>query len=313
MLVPIVSVVIPCHNYGVYLREAVNSILAQTFIHFQIIVVDDGSTDPVSLDITQKFKAEKTTVIHTANQGVAAARNEGIARSDGKYILCLDADDKLEPTFLEKAVAVLEQESSVGLVTCKACFFGARQGVWNLPDVSSIQNLLFRHCVPSTCVLFRKADWEAVGGFDTSPVLRNVGEDFDFWLGLLELGRSLHQLPEVLFWYRRHSDSIIGKLKKFNKIAKYETFLRSTEYQMKKHINLYLRYSELFLPKLFLDILDPPPRFALMKRKKYKIMMACYVTFCRLPWFNTPRFAERRRNLQSRIDAIDFYAQRGLL
>jgi glycosyltransferase involved in cell wall biosynthesis len=99
---PKVSVIIPCFNQGEYVDQAVDSVLKQSFQDFEIVIVNDGSTDPFTISHLQNYSRQKTTVVHTDNQGLAAARNNGIRQAKSEYILPLDADDKIGATFLEK-------------------------------------------------------------------------------------------------------------------------------------------------------------------------------------------------------------------
>ena len=123
---PKVSVIIPCFNQGLYLDEAVESVLAQTFQDFEILVVDDGSTDEATIKMLKDYARPKTRVIHTDNQGLSMARNNGILEARGDYILPLDADDKIGPGYLEEAVRILDQHRDIGIVYCEAAFFGMR-------------------------------------------------------------------------------------------------------------------------------------------------------------------------------------------
>jgi glycosyltransferase involved in cell wall biosynthesis len=199
---PTVSVVIPCYNLGRYLGDALQSLQQQTFKDFEIIVVDDGSTDAESLSALARLEPQITQLIRTSNQGVIHARNTGIAEARGRYILPLDADDKIGTTYLEQAVAQLEANPALGIVYCKAEFFGDKSGPWELPPYHFpeilIGNVIFN------AGLFRRADWETVGGYN--PNMHEGWEDFDFWLSLIELGREVLQLPDTLFYYRiRHN------------------------------------------------------------------------------------------------------------
>src|SRR4051794_26342282 len=105
---PKVSVVIPCFNQGQFVDEAVASVLAQTCRDFEIIIINDGSTDEATNRKLAAYEHPKVQVIRTANQGAAGARNTGIDASSSPYILPLDADDKIAETYLEKALAVLD-------------------------------------------------------------------------------------------------------------------------------------------------------------------------------------------------------------
>lgn len=193
-----VSVIIPCYNQGAYIDEAVDTVLAQTFRDFEIIIVNDGSTDEATNRLLAVYCKPQTRVINTENQGVALARNVGIREACGKYILSLDADDRIAPIYLEKAVAVLESAPEVGIVYCLADCFGVRQGRWLIPDFS-LRGMLLTNLIFCTA-LYRKEDWERTGGYN--PNMSAGWEDWDFWLSLLELGLGVNRIPEVLFYYR---------------------------------------------------------------------------------------------------------------
>jgi glycosyltransferase involved in cell wall biosynthesis len=209
-----VSVVIPCFNQGQFVEEAVASVLGQSFAEFEIIVVNDGSTDERTIELLQNFAREKTRVIHTANHGLAAARNSGIAVAEGRYILPLDADDRIEPTYLEKAVAVLDGDPEVGIVYCQARLFGAIDSAWDLPDYSLERMLLDNIIFCSAC--YRRDDWLAAGGYD--PGMIYGWEDYEFWLSLIEKGRKVVRLQETLFCYRVASDSMVRSKEKWQKV-----------------------------------------------------------------------------------------------
>ncbi len=202
---PKVSVVIPCFNQGPYLEEAVDSVLAQTFQDFEILVVDDGSTDPETVRILQNYNRPKTRVIHTTNQGLAMARNNGIYEALGDYILPLDADDKIGTGYLADAVPILDRHPDMGIVYSEAAYFGIRGGRWDLPEYS-LDGILNHNLIFCTA-LFRRADWEAVGGYNVNMFYG--WEDWDFWLSLVRLGRKIYRIPKVHFHYRLREASMV--------------------------------------------------------------------------------------------------------
>ena len=118
---PLISVIVPCYNHGQFLAEALNSVLQQTYNTWECIVIDNGSTD-VTKGVADEFisRDERFKYIYQENKGVSAARNRAIAQSSGKYILPLDADDKIGLTYLEKIVKVLEEDTEVKIVYCDA-------------------------------------------------------------------------------------------------------------------------------------------------------------------------------------------------
>lgn len=199
----LVSVVIPCFNGGRYLEDAVQSALAQTWDDIEIVIVDDGSTDAATLRLLATARWPRTRVFRQPNGGPAVARNTAIREARGRYILPLDADDTIEPTYVEKALNVLSTRHDVGCVYCKAMKFGAESGPWELPpyraEELAVDNVIF------VTAMFRKEDWLRIGGFDEG--LRHGVEDYDFWVKMVASGRDVVQLDEYLFNYRVQSKS----------------------------------------------------------------------------------------------------------
>ena len=123
-----VSIIITCHNLGAYLQEAVDSALAQNYSDFEVLVVDDGSTDPATVALLDRLVADpRLRVFRNPNQGVAFARNFGIDNAAGEYILPLDADDRILPDYIARAVEVLDAHPEVGFVSCHYRTFGLRE------------------------------------------------------------------------------------------------------------------------------------------------------------------------------------------
>lgn len=203
---PRVSVVIPCYNYARYLPEAVGSVLAQTFTDFELLIVDDGSTDDsrAVADALAAAHPDRIRVIAQDRAGQPAiARNRGIAEARGEYVLCLDADDRIAPTMLERCVAVLDAEPGIAIAyTDRRDFDGVEQivqaGEYDFGRLRFANHL-------SYCALFRRAVWEAVGGYRTN--VRGC-EDWDFWVAAGARGFFGKRIPEPLFWYRRHDRGV---------------------------------------------------------------------------------------------------------
>jgi glycosyltransferase involved in cell wall biosynthesis len=155
---PRVSIVIPCYNQGAFVDEAIESVFAQTWQDFEIIVVNDGSTDPFTVKHLQQLNSPKTRVLHTDNQGLSSARNNGIRESQGEYILPLDADDCIGSAYLEQAVQLLDADPDVGIVYCKARFFGDRNSEWQLPEYS-LEEMLLNNAI-DPLIHYCKAGWK---------------------------------------------------------------------------------------------------------------------------------------------------------
>lgn len=173
---PIVSVIVPCYNQGCYLQECLESIFSNDYPNFEVVIVDDGSTDHESLKALDAISDPRVMIIRKKNEGVAIARNTAIAAARGKYILPLDADDKIGPGFIAKAVAILEKDAKVGVVSCEVARFGAETGPIKLPKFSP-KLMLMANVVVCTAV-FRRADWERFGGVSREYGLRLGGLGF---------------------------------------------------------------------------------------------------------------------------------------
>ena len=199
----IVSIIIPAYNAEIFLEETVTSALASTYTLLEIIIVNDGSTDNTQ-QIIDKIKLEHPEIkaIEQKNQGVAVARNVGIANSTGKYILPLDADDLISDDYVEKAVEILEQNSNVKMVNGLGEFFGDRQGKWNLKPYN--RKLLARKNMLYISGIFRKSDFDKTDGF--CPEIKGP-EDWDFWISLLKRGGNVVRIPSVCLYYRVHGNS----------------------------------------------------------------------------------------------------------
>ena len=202
---PRVSVVIPCYGLRRHLDEAVDSVLVQTYQDVEILVIDDGSTDRATVALLDGYRRPRTRVVRTPNRGLAAARNRGIAESRGVYLCALDADDRLAPTFLERAVALLDDDPGLAFVSSWLETFGDETWLWRR-DACDLVTLLGEDTV-HTAALVRRAVVEEVGGYATDMGMAGY-EDWDLWLSIVERGHRGTIIPEVLFHYRRRAGSM---------------------------------------------------------------------------------------------------------
>jgi glycosyltransferase involved in cell wall biosynthesis len=207
---PLVSIVIPCYNHGKYLHECLYSVLAQTYKNIEIIIVNDGSTDIDTNKIIDELDTSVYKIIHKKNEGLSAARNDGIISALGDFILPLDADDKLGNSYIEKAIALFSANSDIQLVFCKGKYFGAENVEMNNVFISYKSELLYNAIFPA-CV-YRKEDCISAGMYNMNM---NKGmEDWDFLIRLLADNKKVVQIPEVLFYYRRTGESMWDGLSK---------------------------------------------------------------------------------------------------
>ncbi len=201
---PEISVVIPCFNQGDFLHDAIRSVFRQTFDSWEIVVVDDGSTDPFTRNVFRKLSYPRTTVIRQRNQGLSAARNAGMRAARGQLLIPLDADDELTGHFMSTMRAALQGEPTAAFAHCWTRLFGDQNLIWVDRPYNPYQMLLSNSLVG--CVLMRKAAWLEVGGYDASMLAGN--EDWDLWLRFLENGWGTVEVPRPLFRYRRHGISM---------------------------------------------------------------------------------------------------------
>ena len=199
-----VSVIIPCFNHSEYLLDAVKSVVNSTYKNLEIIVVNDGSTEKTPQEIQSMLMPfDNVILINQENSGVCAARNNGIIKASGEYILPLDADDRIADTYIEKAVSILEQNPDIGIAYCEAEFFGTGQNKkWNLKPATLSNMLIQNRIFPSG--VYRKSKFLEVGGYKKEMELGC--EDWDFWLSIIETGAKVYQIPEVLFYYRKQQN-----------------------------------------------------------------------------------------------------------
>ncbi|MCZ7533590.1 MAG: glycosyltransferase [Acidimicrobiia bacterium] len=211
---PLVSVVIPVYNDGEFLEEAIASVFGQTEQSFEIVVVNDGSTDRSTLTIIENLAWPRTTVVNQPNRGLAAARNAGVAVSRGRFIVPLDADDAIEPRFIEVQLGALEANPTAAYATTWTRLTGDVEEIWIPRRFNKYQILLSNSNVG--CVLLRREAFDAVGGYNET--MRSGNEDWDLWVRLMDAGYDMVEVPEVLFRYRKHGITMSVRTE-----ARYET------------------------------------------------------------------------------------------
>jgi hypothetical protein len=195
-----VAVVIPCYNLGRFVVETVDSVLAQSRPAAEIVIVDDGSTDLLTLQRFEELRARNLTVLRTSNRGLSAARNFGVSRTSSPYVVTLDADDILDPRYLAATADVLDRHPEIGFVSTGIDAFGDASYQWTPPPCSITTALTRGAAHPAS--MFRRTMWQAVGGFDESSTFREGCEDLDFWISLMAAGTQGFVVPEPLLRYR---------------------------------------------------------------------------------------------------------------
>ena len=187
-----VSVIVPLYNKAPYIRECLASVFAQRYQNFEVIVVDDGSTDDGHIEVLHW----PARLIRISNSGPVFARNLGFANSTGDFILPLDADDWVDPTYLEKTVPICK-EYGVGFVSTDMVRFGKVNDI--LPARSlTLEEEKNANEIPCCSVVKREAFVQAEGYNQTA----NGYEDWDLWIDILKRGWTHRVVNESLFHYR---------------------------------------------------------------------------------------------------------------
>ncbi|MHB1213706.1 MAG: glycosyltransferase [Thiobacillus sp.] len=204
-MTPLVSIIMPCYNAVAHLPSSIASVLAQTFSDWELIAIDDGSTDSTLAWL--KAQDDPRIRVHSQpNQGVSVARNAGLAKASGVYVAFLDADDTWDVHFLGKMVATLQANPDARLAYCgwqNLGLPGGRGEPFVPPDYENATKAetLFAGCRwPIHAALVRRDAVMAAGGFD--PALKNA-EDYALWLQVA-ISAAIIRVPEVLAYYHFH-------------------------------------------------------------------------------------------------------------
>ena len=194
--VPTVSVILPCYNAHKFLAQTIDSVRNQTFRDTEIIVINDGSTNPETLAFLDALDSD-INVVHQENRGLPGARNTGFRHARGTYVLPLDCDDWLEPTHIEKMLQALEQNPDAAFAFCYFQLESEARGV--LKKQFNFFEQLFNNQLPY-CLLMKKSTWLYTGGYDET--MRQGYEDWEFNIRLGGMGMFGVLVKEPLFHYR---------------------------------------------------------------------------------------------------------------
>jgi len=238
---PLVSIILPTYNRDWVITQAIDSVLAQSYTNFELIIIDDGSTDKTT-DVIKSYEG-KLQYVYTKNSGVAKARNRGISISKGKFIAFIDSDDTWEPQKLAKQILFLSKNPSYGLCYCGAQYFHnknlERDTISHYKNIKNgfiFSELLKQPSIATPTVIIRADIIENVGTFNEKFKLF---EDRDLWLRVA-LNNKIHFVPELLVNIHRFSNA--------NNLTNQESEMR-VYYQLllkellatNKHLNIFDR------------------------------------------------------------------------
>lgn len=206
-----VSVIVPTYNRADYIGECLRSVVNQTYNDWEVIVVDDGSTDGTQSEVA-KLSGDRIKYLHQAHCGVSTARNFGISRASGDYIAFLDSDDMFHPSRLERQVAAMGNDPKACLCFASRVEIhrdGYPLGLHRGPDQVDLEALVLYFPFAPSDIMVRRAWLERVGGFDPSLV---VNEDRDLYLGLALAGGRFLRLDEYLGYHRYYPGRVFTDL-----------------------------------------------------------------------------------------------------
>jgi glycosyltransferase involved in cell wall biosynthesis len=267
---PLISIIVPCYNYGHFLPDALESVLAQDFDSWECIIVDDGSTDDTAV-VAAEFAAKDQRIhyIHQPNSGLSEARNAGLRKARGAFIQILDADDGIAPQKLGVQLAYLNQHPDAAMVYGDPQFFSESMNEITTERIDDLKKnrhlrksacgselmhmLVHENFIETSGPLIRRRVFDTIGMFDAS--FRSY-EDWQFWFRAAKAGFCLHYAPlrGTESWVRFGHPSMMRQLKQMNMSA--FQFRRYMQSSLTGYWSVYNRYRiiRLWIRKLWLSI-----------------------------------------------------------
>lgn len=237
-----ISIIIPCFKTENTLEETLESVFNQNYSNWEAIIVNDGSPDGLEkIAVNWVEKDNRFRYFKKENGGLGSARNYGIKKAKGIYILPLDSDNKIRPDFIAKAIPIMERQINVGVLYGNAMYFGERQGKWEVGGFDKFK-LLHSNFIDA-CAILRKSMFDTVGGYEENLPHQGI-EDWDLWLKVLKTNFQFFYLNAITFDYRVTSDSMIRKLSKENR-KKNTDFLKNihSDLYVKEFSSMYVDYN----------------------------------------------------------------------
>jgi len=215
-LLPLVTILLPAYNCEHFIKQTIDSVLNQTYQNFELLIINDGSTDNTINIINSYTDHRLIHILNNENKGLIYSLNKGIQLAKGKYIARIDADDICLPTRIEKQVNWLEQNNNTALVATTICFINENNehtGFWHLDKMciteKEIKNAMkWECCIAHPSVMMRAA---TIKMYSYSSKQKHT-EDYDLWLQLLSDKLVIEKINEPLLLYRVHSNSVTSSI-----------------------------------------------------------------------------------------------------
>jgi glycosyltransferase involved in cell wall biosynthesis len=235
----LLTVVVPYYNMGAYLPETIQSIITSQYKKISIIIVNDGSDDPMSLSVLKQYENQPgVSVIHKANEGLALARNTGAAAAEGEFLAFLDPDDTVEPDYYKRAVDLLLQKVNISFVGCWAKYFGESTDTW--PTFNPEPPYALLHNCLNTSALVYKTKHFLDSGLNDARMIYGM-EDYESMINMLSNGYRGVAFPETWWNYRIRKNSMAQSFTLNSQLYLYKQIAQ-------KHAKFYGQYaSDLFM------------------------------------------------------------------
>lgn len=202
------SIIIPCYNSGNYLPDAIESIRNSNNLSsysYEIIIINDGSTDAATLELLASLKDDDCIVRHQNNAGPGAARNHGIKYATGRYLLFLDSDNRLRPHFIQEGISLLDS-GDADIIHGKPVFFGASTKPRFVTGPFNINKIMAQNYIDICCVM-RPEVFARIKGFDEERSIIGF-EDWEFHISAYAAGCKFHFIEDEVYDYRIVPDSL---------------------------------------------------------------------------------------------------------
>ncbi len=215
------SIVVPYYNMGQYIDETIQSIQRCEFADKEILIINDGSTEALSLDKLNEYRhKENIKIIDVQNSGLAKARNLGAEYANGEFLAFLDADDTITPEYYTRAINIFNQYENVHFAGCWVQYFENSSDVWPafMPEPPLILN---HNTINSSSLVYKRAAFLSAGKNDPNMVFQGL-EDYDSVIAMLSRGFGGVVIPEIMFNYRIRNNSMFREISKSKKLNLYQ-------------------------------------------------------------------------------------------